>query len=108
MQKFTRVVCSNLSIAGLDGLDENSLLGVNLRGALMLGLRTGLWKNTCKHLLKHYFTGNSLAVLNMVACLAHAGGSYEVKVVRHSKVLSPNSLQIDGTNGSQLYFINHF
>ena len=33
--------CSYLSIAGLNGLDDNSLLGVNLWGA-MLGLRTGL------------------------------------------------------------------
>lgn len=35
-------VLSNLSIAGLDGLDKHSLFGVDLRGALMLGLGTGL------------------------------------------------------------------
>lgn len=40
------VVRSNLSIAGFDGLDENSLLGVNLWAALLLGFRTSFWKRT--------------------------------------------------------------
>lgn len=48
-KKIHVYVCagSNLSIAGLDGLDENSLLGVNLWWAL-LRLRTGLYKRHCR------------------------------------------------------------
>lgn len=85
---------SNLSIAGLDGLDENGLLGVNLWWALMLGLRTGL----CDRERQHVHT--ALTLLSQAA-----------RITPLKRVINPNSYTKSlrlMNHGCALYIISNY
>lgn len=74
--------CSNLSIMGLDGLDEDRLLRLNLCAAMRLGLRTSLWKK--KDQLSHSLIGYK--AVTDVSFTADRPDRWQQCLTRHSQL----------------------